>query len=72
MRVEKSTKKTEPLDQSNMVIAIGKRNEKSNEITMLISTLSKLEKNLLAFFSQTANSEELTKQKKLNGNRNIK
>ena len=50
MGVETSTKKTEPLDQSNMVIAIGKRNDKSNELTMLISTLSKLEKNLLAFF----------------------
>ena len=50
MRVETSTKKTESSDQSNMVIAIGKRNEKSNEFTMLISTLSKLKKNLLAFF----------------------
>ena len=50
MGVETSTKKTEPLDQSNVAIAIGKRNEKSNELTMLISTLSKLEKNLLVFF----------------------
>ena len=29
MGVETSTKKTEPLDQSNMVIAIGKRKEES-------------------------------------------
>ena len=50
MGVETSTKKIESSDQSNMVIAIGKRNEKSNELTMLISTLSKLEKNLLVFF----------------------
>ena len=50
MGIEASTKKIESMDQSNMVIAIGKRNEKSNELTMRISTLSKLEKNLLAFF----------------------
>jgi len=37
MEVEKSNKKTRTSDQSNMVVAIGKRTGKSNEITVLSS-----------------------------------
>jgi hypothetical protein len=50
MGIETSTKKTGHLDKSNMTIAIGKRKRESNESNFLVITVSKLEKNLLAFF----------------------
>ena len=68
MGVETSTKKTEPSDQSNMVFAIGKRNGKSN---YAYQHINKIGEKSSSFFSQTANSEELAKQKIFNGSRNI-
>ena len=64
MGVETSNKKTEPLDPLNMVIAIGKGNGKNNELTMLITTSSKLGLSFANFSSLTANSTESDKQKK--------
>ena len=64
MGVETSNKKTEPLDQSNMVIAIGKRNGINNGLTMLVITTSKLGLSFASFSSLTANSTESDKQKK--------
>ena len=64
MGVETSNKKTALLDQLNMVIAIGKRNGKNNELTMLVTTTSKLGLGFASFSSLTANSTESDKQKK--------
>ena len=64
MGVETSNMKTEPLDPLNMVIAIGKRNEINNGLTMLVTTTSKLGLGFASFSSLTANSIESDKQKK--------
>ena len=49
MAVEKSNQKTEPLDQSNMEIAIGKIKRETNELTVLVITASKLGLSFLTF-----------------------
>ena len=50
MGVETSNKKTESLDQSNLVIAIGKKKEVFNELTALVITASNLVLSFLTFF----------------------
>jgi len=50
MGVEASNIITKSSDQSNMGIAIGKRNRKSNEPIMLITPTSKLGLSFLTFF----------------------
>lgn len=50
MAVEKSNQKSEPLDQSNMEIAIGKIKRETNELTVLVITASKLGLSFLTFF----------------------
>ena len=50
MGVETSTKKAEPLDQSNLVIAIGKRKDEMYEPIMFFTSVPKLGENYPAFF----------------------
>ena len=50
MGVETSTKKAEPLDQSNLVIAIGKRKDENYEPIMFFTSALNLGENYPAFF----------------------